>query len=736
MPISYIFSSMCIFNGLFALVAGGATLIWKKGKDRIHWLLIAFSIASAIWSLGFGVFYIQTNFDVAHIYKCIAISGTVSYMIWAQALMGRISMIDRKVVVFFDSVALLGIPVYALSVLPGQTIYVMSNMGITYSFKPGIISIIYTAYFTIVSANMLFIIIYMLKNKSLQRMRFFGRLFMVVLVLNLIGTVFDMVFPAIGLSAIPGSNVTQFWALIVVHYAVRAVDKNRIGATNMTEYIYSSLADPFMVTDNEGNVQLMNDAAIAFFHMEGSQNEIYSKHFDDLFKFDHRRLNPSLDHIELEARDTRENRPCTVSSSRIHDNFGDPLGYVIYIKDVSERVRYITELNRAREEAELSSKAKTTFLANMSHEIRTPMNAIIGFSEIILKQNLELDQIQEYAENIRDSSYGLLGLINDILDITKIESGKVSMNNVGYNLKTLIENVLAQIKPLADKKGLQLRYEIDEKAPVGVFGDEAKIREVLINLLNNAVKYTEKGSVTLKMASKLIENDERVELVFDVVDTGYGIKEEEQEAIFEAFEQVNKTLHAGIEGTGLGLAIVKGYTELMGGRIGVRSELGKGSDFYFELSQNVTDKAAIGAIGTKKQGKSHIGELKFEGVRVLVVDDNLINLKVSSKTLECYGLSVDLAETGQKSIDMCKNFEYPIVFMDQMMPGMDGIEAMNHIREISEYYRSGSKIVALTANALTESRQMLLDEGFDNYLKKPVEFDCLEALLIEYLKKD
>lgn len=310
------------------------------------------------------------------------------------------------------------------------------------------------------------------------------------------------------------------------------------------------------------------------------------------------------------------------------------------------------------------------------------------------------------------------------------------MNNVGYNLKTLIENVLAQIKPLADKKGLQLRYEIDEKAPVGVFGDEAKIREVLINLLNNVVKYTEKGSVTLKMASKLIENDERVELVFDVVDTGCGIKEEEQEAIFEAFEQVNKTLHAGIEGTGLGLAIVKGYTELMGGRIGVRSELGKGSDFYFELSQNVTDKAAIGAIGTKKQGKSHIGELKFEGVRVLVVDDNLINLKVSSKTLECYGLSVDLAETGQKSIDMCKNFEYPIVFMDQMMPGMDGIEAMNHIREISEYYRTGSKIVALTANALTESRQMLLDEGFDNYLKKPVEFDCLEALLIEYLKKD
>ncbi len=733
MEIKYIFSEIMLFNAIAALILGVYDIWSKPQKDSIHNLLKLFTLVSAIWSFGFSMVYIQTDFESAYYWKSFAIFGTFSFMIVGQFLINRISLLKRSTRIALDAFSFLGIPVYILSLRRDQTNFFMSEFGMTYSFKPGLINIIYTTYFALVSLNILVVIIHMMANKEHKRIRTYGLRFFIVIILILIGTILDMVFPAIGLPAIPGSNVTQFLGLIMMHAAVREVDRNRISTINIAEYMNSSLADPILICDSEGSLQILNEAAFTFLKQKKETEEHKRQQFDDFFEYEKGEWSAEDDHFSFDARDRVKYRPCSVSASRIRDAYGESLGYIVVIKDTSERMRYIKELQHAREDAELSNQAKSTFLANMSHEIRTPMNAIVGFSEIILKQNSDMDTMLEYVNNIRESAYGLLDIINEILDITKIESGKMTLNNGEYRFGELLKNVLDQIRPLAAKKGLELKTEVEEGIPSVLWGDETKLREILINLLNNAVKYTAQGSVTLKITHTTAENNAKLDI--RVQDTGCGIKQEELSTIFEAFEQVNKKLHAGIEGTGLGLAIVKGYVNIMGGEISVSSEVGKGSEFRAVISQNIVDDTPIGKIGAAKNiaPKSNIGEVKYDGVRVLLVDDNAINLLVISKTFECYGLKTDTADNGLKAIEMCKEYEYPIVFMDQMMPGMDGIEAMKRVRELSEHYKNTARVVALTANAVNEAREQLMGEGFDEYLKKPVEFPNLEALLENYL---
>lgn len=395
------------------------------------------------------------------------------------------------------------------------------------------------------------------------------------------------------------------------------------------------------------------------------------------------------------------------------------------------------ELAEANLKVEAANQAKTIFLAKMSHEIRTPMNAIIGFSEIMLKNKIDKENI-EYVENIRKSSYNLLSIINEILDISKIESGKLEIVNDTYEIKKMLVNVIVQIKALADKKGLEFEYDISPNLPKTLYSDEVRIKEILINILNNAVKYTEKGFV--KLSVNLFVDTKNVNvLCLKVEDSGIGIDTKNFNTIFQDFEQVNRSMSTGIEGTGLGLSIVKGYVDLMDGELVVTSTPGVGSTFTVCLPQIVTDSTPIGDIDISSTSniKSNIGNLKIKDTHVLVVDDNLINLKVISKGVECYGLVADTVDNGKDAINMCKQKEYDIVFMDIMMPQMDGYETMQKLRKVSDYYKAGRvKIVALTANAIKGVREEILSAGFDNYLKKPIEFDKLEQFLIETIDNE
>lgn len=399
-----------------------------------------------------------------------------------------------------------------------------------------------------------------------------------------------------------------------------------------------------------------------------------------------------------------------------------------YLKQVEENINLMQE---HLQEAEESNKAKSMFLANMSHEIRTPMNSIMGFSEILLNQDMSEEQ-KDYVENIRESSYNLLKIINDILDISKIESGKMEIVEEEFDTKDILKGVCNEIKSLAAKKNLEFKIKIDKEIPTRLYGDQLRIREILVNVLNNAVKYTEEGNVSFIVYNGYKEFDV-LHLGIRVSDTGIGIGGEDKSYIFNVFEQADSKNHRMIEGTGLGLSIVKKYIELMNGTIEVESELGKGSTFTISLPLKIVDNEPMGEIKFErvKGTKSNISNIKIDK-KILVVDDSLVNLKVITRALEHYGVKVDAVNSGQKAIDSCKDAMYDVVLMDQMMPVMDGVEAMKLIREIPGYEKgSANKIYALTANAIKGVEEELLAEGFDAYLKKPIEFDKLEKLLLQ-----
>lgn len=408
----------------------------------------------------------------------------------------------------------------------------------------------------------------------------------------------------------------------------------------------------------------------------------------------------------------------------------------VHIRMIS--VRYLDQVNQNMQimqihihEVEEANAAKTRFLANMSHEIRTPMNSILGFSEILLTQDLS-DENKEYVANIRESSDSLLSIINDILNISKIETGKMELVENEFETKHLLKGICVQIKTLADKKGLEFKTEFNPSIPTKLYGDEVRIREILLNILNNAVKYTLDGHVLFSVGTDEVV-DGITMLSVMVSDTGIGISQNNQNLIFHAFEQVDKKKNHGIEGTGLGLAIVRNYIDLMHGQIDVDSEVGKGSTFTIRIPLSVVDTTPIGVFIYERdeKPKSKISDIKIDK-KVLVVDDSIVNLKVIGRALQHYGITVETADSGEKSIELCKENTYDIVLMDQMMPVMDGVEAMQKIREIPGYEQGGNtKIVALTANAIDGVEEELINEGFDRYLKKPVEFDKLEKVLTE-----
>lgn len=736
----YIFSG-CMFAGFVLAAYFAVSFFWSKEKKYLeNRLLAVFCFSSAVWSLGFGALILQTDTDVAYLCRCVGMIGVFLYLITAQILVCHISGIPHTIRYTINGISFMGIFVYFLVIQKSQVVYHLEKMGMTYYFKPGFCNNIYTAYSIIIAFQIFVVTIYMIRCSTLKRIRAFGRKFLLVETLILLGMMLDTVFPLIGIAAIPGSSLTQFWGMIVLYNAVNVISRSRINITNMSEFIYYSMATPVLVYDSDRRIQIMNDEAVSFLKTDREKiaqeniplDQIFDVGEEGLFTFPEKSKG-------VDALCRNNQLYCNLAINKINDNYGDIIGYIIIVTDLSERMKTVQRLEEAMEEAKAANKAKSTFLANMSHEIRTPMNAIIGFSELVLKMDID-EQVQEYVEDIKGSSYNLLAIINDILDISKIESGKMELVCQEYYTASLFNDVYLIIHTQAEKKGLEFNMAIDPDIPNKLSGDKIRIRGVLINLLNNAVKYTMEGSVSFE-AKCLSRQGKEAVLEFKVSDTGIGIKEEEQGRLFESFSQVDRKMHYGVEGSGLGLAIAKGYVTLMGGDITVDSVYGKGSVFTAVIHQKVIDTSPLDesyAREDEEMDEFSMGTMKITGVRVLLVDDNPVNLKVAEGSLRHYGMEVDMAASGEEAVALCQKEHYPLVFMDQMMPQMDGIEAMTHIRKIDPYYDFGGrcKIIVLTANAISGARQELMAKGFDEYLEKPMNFKHLEQLLAAFLPKE
>ena len=407
-----------------------------------------------------------------------------------------------------------------------------------------------------------------------------------------------------------------------------------------------------------------------------------------------------------------------------------------YLLFEEEKVKESDELREAKKAAEQANRAKSTFLASMSHEIRTPINAIIGMDEMILRESKE-KEILDYANNIKMAGKTLLSIINNILDFSKIEDGKMEIIPVEYKTAALIDGLVQMVEEPARKKGLEFKLDIDEKLPAEMFGDDVRIRQIITNLLTNAVKYTQSGMITLRIRLlKRIEEKKEVLLSVEVMDTGMGIRKEDMERLFEAFQRLEENKNRNIEGTGLGISIVQQLLTMMGSTLEVESVYGEGSDFHFKLIQKYTTDECLGVYIPNHchEDEKESTYICAPDAKVLVVDDNEMNLRVAVALLKRSGIQVDTVASGAECLKQVEKEEYDIIFMDHMMPGMDGVETFKLMKE--KGIPKKTKVIVMTANAILGAREQYLESGFDDYISKPVEVLSLEKILEKYLPED
>lgn len=484
-------------------------------------------------------------------------------------------------------------------------------------------------------------------------------------------------------------------------------------------YVIDELSEAIIATDLRGNVSYYNKPALQLFpELLTEPGEVVQTLQDTVL----------------------ENQPIQ-KEEHIYSADVNPLyqkeewvGELYAVVDDTDHYRYLEELEEQKQIAEVASQAKSSFLANMSHEIRTPINAVLGMDEMILRESGE-ENIRSYARDIRMAGRTLLSLINDILDFSKIEEGRMEILPNAYELSSVINDLMNMTRSRAKKKGLKLTVEVNPKIPHQLFGDEIRIKQVILNLLTNAVKYTEYGMVSLEVDYRVVSED-AIGLVVKVRDTGIGIKEEDVERLFSPFTRVEEKRNRSIEGTGLGMSIVKQLLSLMGSQLEVESTYGEGSTFSFEIQQSVLHWEPMGDFCERfamEEGSPHAYRELFHApdAHILVVDDTEVNLAVIQNLLKKTQMDIDTACSGREAIRAADSKDYDMIFIDHMMPDMDGIETLHQLQE--HHPDCATVYVALTANAVYGAREMYLEAGFQDYLSKPVDGMTLEAMLQQYL---
>lgn len=531
----------------------------------------------------------------------------------------------------------------------------------------------------------------------------------------------------------------RFCAREVMRLSYSIDERNRSEeALRFTRFFIDNAGDATLWITPEGRIFYLNEAVCSLIGYE--QHELTPKHVLEVLAPGKtlkwaafwRLLKSRGDMcLETEIPHPSSGTLC-LSLSLTHLHYGETEYCCVMARDITERKLIEEQLKLTRNSALAASEAKSEFLANMSHEIRTPMNGVLGMAELLLDTPLG-DEQRSFVSTIRSSAQALLQVLNDILDFSKIEAGKLLLSPVEFSIPQLLVDLTSLMNFAATNKGLSLASDLDPQVPKWVYGDDIRIRQIIVNLIGNAIKFTPSGGeVVLRIKQGQLQGDQ-CELQFAIQDNGIGIPEAKIASIFQAFEQVDESTARNYGGTGLGLSICQRLVKMMNGRIWVESQLGKGSTFNFTVKlAPISDQRAVEIENSQKESRERMSKATLQGLRVLVAEDNPVNQQIIRRLLERRGCNVSLVEDGQKAVEANATNEFDLVLMDIQMPIMSGYEAAKQIR-LAEAH-SKVPIVALTAHAMRGDDTKCFDAGMDDYLSKPIDVKKLNGMLEKYSK--
>jgi len=694
--------------------------------------ILFYGIMSSIWCLSYGCIGITEDFALCGYIRMVGVFAVIGFLVNECIFVAKMARLSRPVSFIINGLMLVfSLVDLILYAHPGLDVFFRIGSWTTwhanpeYTFNRNLHSV-YVAY----SFLTLFIMaLIWLKKSRLKRQKKFVYIMIAANYLLIFFSLPDTFFPLFGIPAVSTSGIGGALCTLVIWYGATQLNYFDIRMGNIARRLIDFIDIGVIVFDTKGDTIITNNYCKKHSFNTDAAGQGIDRYFDikslDVESMYKQALSEEVFSGRLKGK--YDDNIYSVRLSALQDDYGAPFCFLCVFADVTEEMKMVKRLEEA-------SSAKSTFLAQMSHEIRTPIHAIMGMNEMILRQSDNKD-ITEFAQNIDSAGNTLLALINSILDFSKIEDGRMEIVPVRYDTADFINDLINTVSTLAFEKDLNFKASIDRTLPSVLLGDALRLSQVIMNLLTNAVKYTEKGEVVLTMRYDG-RMDERALIHVSVKDTGEGIRKEDLKRIFESFERVDEYRNRYIEGSGLGISIVSDILKLMNSSLNVESTYGMGSVFYFTIAQEIVDETPVGDYEKKSEETKEKSENKplisAMDAKILVVDDNSMNLKVINKLLGLCDIKPDLVSSGKEAIECMKNKTYDIVFMDHMMPEMDGIVTLHRLKE-EDLIPESTAMIMLSANAIAGSREKYLSEGFDDYLSKPIPLDLLIKMLLKHL---
>ena len=722
-----------VFSTIIA-ICGISYFMREKNAGALRYYMLVMGFFGALWSGGYGIMGFTETGEVAAVFRAVGLVGVAGFMM-TEALMIAY-MVELPKWLFRAYAMIFGIfaVVDLYFFIPDQHTFVRLNGRMCYYSTNSFGRMVHNIFLAFVVVTMIAMAILWVHKEKPKRQSYYVRAAILANIAILFSIIPDTILPMLGKPSFPSSAYGMFLTYMITWFWATRFNAFSITVGNLSQYIYESANTAILIFDEYFRLVLANPYGQELLGIKKIENQKLMQ----LFQGTDAEFGRIKDGILRDNKGVAElvsvhgAISCSLNFSLARDFHDDPYCIVCFVYDLTKEKNMLEEVVRANE-------AKSQFLANMSHEIRTPINGILGMDSVLLKECHD-ENLREYAKNIQSAGQSLLSIINDILDISKIESGKMEILTIRYQLFSVLNDCYNLTKIKLQNKPVSFIMQINEKLPSWLYGDEVRIRQIINNFLSNAVKYTKEGNITFELDFEE-KTDEQILLVITVRDTGIGIKEEDLGKLFESFTRIEEKRNRNIEGTGLGLNLTKNLVNLMGGEVFAESTYGKGSCFTAKIPQKIADAKPMGDFGKRYQqylSTSDDDKLSFlaPDAKILVVDDVTMNLKVVEGLLKATKIQIDTAVSGSECLECVKTTPYQMIFLDHMMPEMDGLETLEHMKNLADNPNAQTPVIMLTANAIVGAKEEYIEAGFTDYLTKPIRETELLEMILKYLPEE